>query len=120
MQVRKQASLFTDNGVAPPVTTLAPTTTQAPTTTLDTTIAPDDEFENLFNLLQDELNLNQIQELFPNGLDQIREDPVAGLTQLQAALDQIRTEDYPISGFETLGPQTFLVFIVLIFMHFFK
>ena len=117
MQVRKQVSLFTDNGVSPPVTTLAPTATEAPTTTLDTTIAPDDDFENLFNLLQDELNLNQIQELFPDGLDQIREDPVAGLTQLQTALDQIRTED---SGCETLGPQPFLVFIVLIFMHFFK
>ena len=117
MQVRKQVSLFTDNGVAPPLVTLAPTTTEAQTTTLNTTIPPDDEFENLFNLLQDELNLNQIQELFPDGLDQIREDPVAGLTQLQTALDQIRTED---SGFETLGPQPFLIFIVFIFLHFFK
>ena len=87
---------------------------------MDTTQAPGDEIANLFNILNDELG-GQIQEFFPNGLDQIRDDPVAGLTQLQNALDQIRAEEEASnSGFEALGPQPLLIFISLIFLRFFK
>ena len=109
--------MFTDNGVPPP------TTTEAPATILDTTQESDDDFENLFSILEDELNFfpDFSSQLFPNGLGQIRDDPVAGLTQLQNALDQIRAgEEASNSGFEALGPQPLLIFIALIFLRFFK
>ena len=100
------------------------TTTSTPTTTTEaTTISPEaQEIDDLIDVLAEQLLPDQVTRFFPNGFDQLRADPVAGLEQLRALQDDIDVLTGTNSAALDLMPMgnSLLLLFVLFFMRLFK